>query len=191
MAKRKHSESSGSSGSSGSAGSTKATEEPRRKQAKRGVKGQIHTCGLCGSTDHREEQCPTPAGARVRALKKRIAELEGAKAKRKGKGLKSKARVAPRSTGQHKKLARMAYSTKKEHGLHEHRKYAVRTKQQTMRSANPKRRWHGYVSTRLYRSQASVQESVVAVDPGQNLARSVVRSCKMQSSQVMGRTRVT
>ena len=46
----------------------------RRDQSVRSVRGGVHKCSGCGSTSHRVETCPTPAGRRIRSLLKQLAQ---------------------------------------------------------------------------------------------------------------------
>ena len=100
-----------------------------RKQAKRGTKGQTKTCGLCGSTEHREEQCLSKAGQKIRELKAKIRKLEAEKGvKSMKKQLMKKIRKTPAKSGKYRKNAKRRYRGKNapDHGLWSHLKKRVK-----------------------------------------------------------------
>ena len=59
------------------------TNEPNSPNSSK-VKGQVHHCGVCGSTDHRLEQCTLPGAKRIRQLLQQLTSKK--KSSRKGQG---------------------------------------------------------------------------------------------------------
>ena len=102
-------------------------QHKKRVHPKRGRVGQVHHCSLCGSVEHRKEQCPSKAGVEIRALKARIKQLQAQKGVKKKRGLKDKRRTGPQKTGRYKKAARKRYSGKgaPSGGLRPHRTLRV------------------------------------------------------------------
>ena len=87
-------------------------ERTDRAMGPRAVKGQVHTCSVCGSKEHRLETCPLPGAAQIRRLMKKLKEASKKGNRKPHKARRMPMKAAACKTGGFRQKAMKAYTKK-------------------------------------------------------------------------------